>query len=296
MTRTTDVLLTALAPAIWGSTYLVTTELLPTGAPLTVAMLRALPAGLLLLLIVREFPRGLWLGKDLVLGALNFSLFWWLLFEAAYRLPGGVAATAGAVQPLIVLLLARGLLGTPLRGLAVLAALAGLVGVAILVPTPDAALDPWGVAARLAGAVSMGFGTVLSRKWQAPVSALTFTAWQLVAGGLLLVPAALALEPALPTLTWLNLAGFAYLTLIGAAATYVLWFRGIARLDPNTVAPLGLLSPVVAVVLGFTILGQALTIGQGIGITVVLLSVWFAQWLQRDAATSVPDATAGRPA
>ena len=47
MARNTDVLLTAIAPAIWGSTYLVTTELLPQGYPLTVAMLRALPAGLL---------------------------------------------------------------------------------------------------------------------------------------------------------------------------------------------------------------------------------------------------------
>ena len=52
MTRTGDILLTATAPAIWGSTYIVTTELLPPGYPLWVAMLRALPAGLLLLLIV----------------------------------------------------------------------------------------------------------------------------------------------------------------------------------------------------------------------------------------------------
>ncbi len=139
-------------------------------------------------------------------------------------------------------------------------------------------------------------GTVLSRRWQAPVSPLTFTAWQLVAGGMLLVPAALVLEPALPIPTWPQLAGFAYLTLIGAAATYVLWFRGIARLDPNTVAPLGLLSPVVAAVLGFAILGQALTIGQGIGIAVVLLSVWFAQWVQRDASAPVLVASAGKPA
>ena len=60
MTRNTDLFLTALAPAIWGSTYLVTTELLPAGYPLTVAMLRALPAGLLLLLVVRQLPKGLW--------------------------------------------------------------------------------------------------------------------------------------------------------------------------------------------------------------------------------------------
>ena len=101
MTRTGDILLTATAPAIWGSTYIVTTELLPPGYPLTVAMLRALPAGLLLLLIVRQLPQGIWWPRTFLLGALNFSFFWAMLFVSAYRLPGGVAATVGAIQPLI---------------------------------------------------------------------------------------------------------------------------------------------------------------------------------------------------
>ncbi|EER0445176.1 hypothetical protein RPG26_005062, partial [Escherichia coli] len=42
-----DLLFTAIAPAIWGSTYIVTTQYLPNFSPMTVAMLRALPAGLL---------------------------------------------------------------------------------------------------------------------------------------------------------------------------------------------------------------------------------------------------------
>ena len=107
MNRTTDLLLTALAPAIWGSSYIVATELLPHGYPLTVSLLRALPAGLILLLVVRQLPQSGWWGKVLILGALNFAIFWSMLFLAAYRLPGGVAATLGAVQPLFVLFLAR---------------------------------------------------------------------------------------------------------------------------------------------------------------------------------------------
>ncbi len=82
MPRNVDLLLTAIAPAIWGSTYLVTTELLPQGYPWTVAMLRALPAGLLLLVIVRQLPKGIWWSRVLILGALNFTIFWWLLFVA----------------------------------------------------------------------------------------------------------------------------------------------------------------------------------------------------------------------
>src|SRR5690606_15029523 len=107
MTRGADVLATALAPAIWGSTYIVTTEFLPQGYPLTVAMLRALPAGLLLLLLARRLPQGSCRLLSLALCALNFALFWAMLFVTAYRLPGGVAAGVGSIQTLIVIGLAR---------------------------------------------------------------------------------------------------------------------------------------------------------------------------------------------
>ncbi|GAA4125665.1 EamA family transporter [Aminobacter aganoensis] len=292
MSRNTDLLLTAIAPAIWGSTYIVTTEFLPAGYPLTVALLRALPAGLLLLLLVRQLPQGIWWARVLVLGALNFSVFWWLLFVAAYRLPGGVAATVGAIQPLIVILLARALLGSPIRPLAIVAALAGMAGVALLILTPNAALDPIGIAAGLAGAVSMAAGTVLSRRWQPPVSPLTFTAWQLTAGGLLLLPVALLQEPSLPSLTMSNLLGLAWLGLIGAALTYILWFRGIAKLEPSVVSPLGFLSPMTAVILGWSVLGQSLSAAQILGMVVVLGSVWLSQRSQQAKPAPAKLATA----
>ncbi|MFD4837191.1 EamA family transporter [Achromobacter sp. NPDC058515] len=290
MSRNTDLLLTALAPAIWGSTYVVTTLMLPPDYPLTVAMLRALPAGILLLLAVRQLPQGIWWLRALVLGALNFSVFWALLFVAAYRLPGGVAATLGAIQPLVVIGLARALLGSPVRSLSVVAAVAGLAGVALLVLGPKAALDPVGIAAGLASAVSMALGTVLSRRWQPPVSALTFTSWQLTAGGILLAPAALLAEPSLPPLTPLNVLGLAYLGLIGAALTYVLWFRGVARLEPAVVSSLGFLSPISAVLLGWGLLGQSLSAAQLAGMAIVVGSVWLSQRAQRQPWKQVASA------
>jgi len=287
MSRNTDLLLTALAPTIWGSTYVVTTLMLPPGYPLTVAMLRALPAGILLMLWVRALPHGIWWLRVFILGALNFSVFWALLFVAAYRLPGGVAATLGAIQPLVVIVLARLLLGAPVRGLSVVAALTGLAGVALLVLTPKAALDPVGVAAGLGSAASMALGTVLSRRWQPPVSALTFTSWQLTAGGILLVPAALLAEAPLPTFTLVNVMGLAWLGLIGAALTYVLWFRGVARLEPAAVSSLGFLSPLSATVLGWAILGQSLSPLQLAGMGVVVGSVWLSQRAQRQTVPAV---------
>ena len=275
-------LTTALAPIIWGSSYLVTTEYLPQGYPLTLAMLRALPVGLLLLILCRQLPGANWWLKILVLGALNFAIFWWLLFVSAYRLPGGVAATIGAIQPLLVIFLARGFLGAPIRSYSIAAAIVGMLGVALLLLTADATLDKIGLLAGLAGAVSMGCGTVLSKKWLSEnqgqaVTPLTFTAWQLVAGGILLLPAALILEPALPALSGENIIGFVYLGLIGAGFTYLLWFRGLARLSPNAIAPLGFLSPVTAVFLGWVVLEQSLSPLQIGGAAIVFFSVWLSQ-------------------
>lgn len=264
MKRSGVLCLTALAPAVWGSTYLVTTEMLPAGYPMTVAMLRALPAGLLLMLFIRQLPKGIWWGRIFVLGALNFAVFWWLLFVSAYRLPGGVAATVGAIQPL-----------------AVLGALCGIGGVALLLLTPQAKLDTIGIIAGLAGAFSMAAGTVLSRRWQPDVSPLTFTTWQLTAGGLLLLPVSLLLEPALPPLTLLNISGLLYLGLIGAALTYLFWFRGLAILGPNSVASLGFLSPLTAVLLGWFVLDQQLSLLQCAGVIVVIGSVWLSQVANR---------------
>ncbi|MDD9339955.1 MAG: EamA family transporter [Providencia heimbachae] len=284
MNRYAILLLTALAPIVWGSTYLITTEMLPKGLPLTLAALRALPAGLFLLIFLRQLPQGIWWVRVIILGILNFSLFWWLLFIAAYRLPGGVAATVGAVQPLVVLFLSRWLLNSQLSMLSIFASFAGIMGVAILLLTPNAALDIVGIIAGLAGALSMAAGTVLSRRWQPPVTALTFTSWQLTAGGAVLLPFALLFEPALPSLTAINLVGLAYLTIIGGALTYALWFRGLALLGPSSVASLGFLSPVSAVILGWMWLGQQLTILQFIGMVVILVSVWLSQQSEKKLA------------
>lgn len=286
MRRAADLALTAVAPAVWGTTYLVTTEWLPEGYPLTVAALRALPAGLLLLLVIRKFPAKDWIGRVFVLGTLNFTIFWGLLFVAAYRLPGGAAATIGALQPLIVLAFARGLLGQALRPMAVAAALAGAAGVALMLAGPDTAYDPLGAAAAAAATVSMSAGTVLSRKWQPDVPILAFTAWQLTAGGLVLTVLALLVEPPLPDLTLPHIAGFLWLGLIGAALTYGLWLRGIARLEPQTVSLLGMLSPVVAVALGWQFLGQALGPVQVLGAVAVLASIWVGQRASRPVAGS----------
>jgi len=275
--RLSDILLTALAPMAWGTTYVVATELLPPNHPLLVASLRSLPIGLLLIAWVRQLPEGIWWWRILLLGSLNIGIFQALLFVAAYRLPGGVAATAGAIQPLLVVLFSWIILHEKPSKLSIVAAIAGFVGVGLLVLGPAARLDGVGIAAAIAGAVTMGLGTVLVKRWKRPVSLLVFTAWQLAVGGFVLLPIALVVEGPITHVSTTNLWGFAYLGLIGTGLAYALWFRGIDKLKTSAVASLGLMSPLVATLIGFVLLGQTFTPIQLIGIAIVLVSVLIGQ-------------------
>ncbi|CAN5427316.1 hypothetical protein BH24ACT9_BH24ACT9_10000 [soil metagenome] len=114
---------------------------------------------------------------------------------------------------------------------------------------------------------------------------LATTAWQLVAGGLLLVPVALLVEGPLPaTLSTSNLVGYGYLTIVGAALAYPLFFMGLRALSATSVTLLGLLSPVVATALGWLVLDQELTAAQALGGLVVLAAIVAAQtWAPRIA-------------
>ncbi|WP_167137449.1 EamA family transporter [Diaminobutyricimonas sp. TR449] len=272
-------LLTGVAPALWGTTYLATTELLPADRPLLAATVRALPAGLLLLALARQLPTGSWWWKAPVLGALNIGVFFLLLFISAYRLPGGVAATVGSLQPIIVLILSALVLQEKIRLHTAITGLAGVTGVGLLVLQSEALLDPVGVLAGLGGAASMAAGLVLVKRWGRPVPLSAFTAWQLTTGGLMLLPALLLLEGLPTTISATNLVGFGYLALVNSVLGYSIWFWGLGRLTATSAAFLGLLSPIVATLLGWWILGQALAPLQLLGLGMALTSVIVAQLL-----------------
>jgi probable blue pigment (indigoidine) exporter len=265
--------LAAIGPMTWGTTYVVTTEFLPTDRPLLAGLLRALPAGLLLLAIGRELPHGRWIARAFVLGALNIGLFFALLFLAAERLPGGLAATVGAMQPLLVGTLAWPLLREAPGVVRSVAAVVGAAGVALLVLRSDVTLDTLGLLAALCATLCMAFGTLLTKRWGRPAGLLSFTAWQLLAGSLVLLPAMLVLEGVPSTLSGENVAGFAYLTLVGTALAYVLWFWGLGRMPAAAASLLPLLSPVVALVVGVTVSHESLTAPQVAGALLVLGAV-----------------------
>ncbi|MCS5493605.1 DMT family transporter [Curtobacterium flaccumfaciens] len=262
----------AVAPIVWGTTYVVTTQLLPAAHPMTASVLRALPAGLLLLAMRPGIPPRGWRLRTAVLGMLNIGCFFPLLFIAAYRLPGGLASVVGALQPLIIIALTLVLRwGRP--SLAhLLWGIVALLGVSLVSVTGGASFDLLGFGASVLGTVSMASGILLTRRWGTPPNThpLNSTAWQLIVGGAAIIPLIPVFDRGPWDPTTGGLVGYAWLTFVGGALAYSLWFRGARTLAPTGIALLGVLSPVTAAVLGWVVLGQALTPVQIIGFVVAL--------------------------
>ncbi len=272
-------LFTALVPAVWGTTYIVTTQMLPAGHPLFASLARALPAGLIALAITRTFPRGSWWWKSAVLGILNIGAFFPLLFVSAYLLPGGVAATLGATQPLVVAFLALLILREKLSAWRVSWGIVGVIGVGLIVLRSTATLDSVGLLAGLAGTASMGLGVVLTKRWGMPqgTTPLTLAGWMLTAGGFFLLPLTLVFEGIPQSIDGTALLGYAWLGLVGGLLTYMLWFWGISRIPVSSVAVLGLISPLVAAILGAVVLGQMLGPVQLLGFGFALAAIVASQ-------------------
>lgn len=275
MNRVPLLLLTALAPLSWGTTYLVTTELLPAGHPLFAGLLRALPAGLVAVAIGRTLPRGGWWLRSLALGTLNIGAFFPLLFLSAERLPGGVAAAVAGVQPLIILGLSALLLRDRLRSVTAAAAIVGAGGVALVVLGPTAQLDALGILAALGGVTATALGMILTKRWGRPagVGAVAYAGWQLTAGGLVLLPLTMMLEGTPATIDGGAVLGYVWLGSVGGLLAYILWFRGIQQLPVIAPGLLALLSPVVATMLGTLLVGERFTTLQVLGIVLVLVAL-----------------------
>lgn len=262
--------LTAFAPAAWGTTYLVTERLLPPDRPLLSATLRALPTGLVLLAATRRLPSHDWWWRAVLLGLCNIGLFFPLLFLAAYRLPGGLASTLQATSPLAVMALAALVIGERAGTRRILAAGVGLVGVTLLVLRSPGHLDPLGLVAAFGSVIVSALGFVLVKRWTPPVDMLTLVSWQLVVGGLALLPVAWLVEGPPPHLGAQAVSGYLWLMVAGTGLAYWCWFTGLRAMPAGAVALIGLINPVVGTGLGVVVAGEAFGWPQALGMLLVL--------------------------
>ncbi|WP_405850869.1 EamA family transporter [Streptomyces niveus] len=270
-------LVTAVAPIAWGTTYFVTQHYLPADHPLYGAVFRALPAGLVLLALRRRRPHGALWWKALVLGTLNMGAFFALVYMAAQLLPTSIASTVMATAPVVMMLLAWPLLAERPQVLPAAGAVVGIAGVCVMLLTNATGIDPLGVLASVAAMTMSSIGFILTKKWCPDVDVFALTSWQLIAGGVVLLPVAVAVEGAPPALDGGAVLGFVYISGVATALAFSAWFAGLRHLSAGTVGLVGLLNPVTGVLLGTLVAGDTLTARQGAGLVLVFLGVVLGQ-------------------
>lgn len=279
------ILIAAIAPIAWGSSYYVTREFLPADAPLWGAVLRALPAGLVLLALRPARPRGHWWWRAAVLGSLNMGVFFALVYLAAQLLPTSVASTIMALAPIMMMGFAWLVIGEHPRLLALIGGGVGVLGVVIMLAGEGGGgLQLGGVVASVGAMTMSSLGYVLAKRWSAGVDVVSLTSWQLLAGGLVLVPIALIVDGPPPELAGTELLAFAYLSLFATALAFVAWFSALRHLPASAVGLVGLLNPVTGVLLGTLVAGEVLTPRHAIGIALVLAGVLLGQPVWRSHA------------
>ena len=271
---------------IWGSTYLFIAIAVETIPPLAAVSTRFIAAGLILAAIVlhrggtmRVTPREL--ASCVLIGCLLPGANA-VLFFAEQTVPIGLASLLIASVPLFVVVL-RLWSGERLRPRTLPAVFVGFAGVAVLL-RPSGGATIGGVLLCLLSALMWSVGTVAVPRLRMPGDAFAATAWEMLAGGLVMLPWGIAdahgMSPSLGSiLSWF------YLVTIGSVVGYTAYTWLLAHAPLGTVSTYAYVNPVVAIFLGVVFRGEELTTQILIGAAIVVASVAVVVRQEPPAAT-----------
>jgi drug/metabolite transporter (DMT)-like permease len=256
---------------VWGSTYLGIRIAVGSIPPFAMAGVRFAIAGVVLLAVVSVVRRGSmsWPSRRewrdcFIVGALLLGGGMGAVAWAEQTVPSGITALLIAMMPVWVAIFGRVLLGERLPRAAVVGVGAGIVGVAILVGpslTVDRSLDPAGIAALILSPISWSLGSLFSaNRARLPKDPFLTTGMQMIGGSLVLVVASIAsgelraLRP--ETITADSLVALAYLTVVGSLVAFTAYAWVLRQAPLPLIATYAFVNPVVAVFLGWLILGE----------------------------------------
>ena len=271
---------------VWGSTFLAIRVGVREVPPFLLAAMRFLVAGLVLYgwMIARgeRSPSGRQWASASLLAVLIFVVDYGLLFWAEQRVPSGLAAVLMATIPVFMALSEIVFLQTQRLTIRLaLALLIGICGVGVLMSRSlnlgGAPVDTAGAVAIIIGAISWSIGSVLTRKLPLPASKVMSSGAQMLAGGVLLALASAALgelrsfHPSTVSRgAWLSLV---YLIVAGSIIGFTAYLWLIHHESPTKVGTYAYVNPVVAVLIGYFLGGEALGLRTILGTLCVLISV-----------------------
>lgn len=255
---------------IWGSTWAFIKLGLRDLPPITFAAARFIVAVGLLLLIAyfrgARIPRTREEWRLLATtGVLAFTVNYGLIFWGEKYISSGLAALLQATIPLFGLLIAhKHLPGEPLTLKRLGGVMTGLVGVGVIFSDQLSVGDVWsicGSAAIIVGAFAAAYSNVLVKARAAEFDISVLVAGQMLCGLVPLLVLGFVKEGNPLGLRWTPAAvvSVLYLALVGSVAAFLLYYWLVRNMDVTNTQLIALVTPVVAVLIGVTFLGEALT-------------------------------------
>jgi drug/metabolite transporter (DMT)-like permease len=271
---------------VWGSTFLAIRVGVREIPPLILAAMRFFTAGAVLYTWIRargeRSPTAREWRSASLLGLVIFLFDYGLLFWAEQRVPSGIAAVMLATIPAFMAFSEIIFLRTQrLTVRLVLALLIGIGGIMVLLAHSlnlgSAPIDKFGALALIFASISWSVASVISRKLELPDSKVMSAGTQMLAGGIFLALAAGALgefhnfhPSAVSREVWLSLL---YLIVAGSIIGYTAYVWLIHHESPTKVATYAYVNPIVAVLVGYFLGGEALSARTVVGTLFVLISV-----------------------
>jgi drug/metabolite transporter (DMT)-like permease len=271
---------------VWGSTFLAIRVGVQEVPPLLLAAMRFLIAGLVLYgwMIARgeRSPTGRQWTSASLLAIVIFVCDYGLLFWAEQRVPSGVAAVMLATIPVFMALSEIVFLHTQrLTMRLAVALLIGIGGVAVLMSRSlnlgGSPIDRLGALALIVASISWSVASSLTRKLHLPPSKVMSSGAQMLAGGVFLTLAAAAFGEfrnfhplTVSRAAWFSLV---YLIVAGSIIGFTAYVWLIHHQSPTKVGTYAYVNPVVAVLVGYFLGGEALALRTILGTIFVLISV-----------------------
>ena len=271
---------------VWGSTFLAIRIGVREVPPFLLAAIRFLVAGLILYgwMIARgeRSPTVRQWTSASLLAILIFVLDYGLVFWAEQRVPSGITAVIMATIPVFMALSEITILRTQRLTFRLALALAiGIGGVAVLMSRSlglgGAPVDRAGAVALIIAAMSWSVSSALTRKLPLPASKVMSSGAQMLAGGVLLALTAAALGEFRDFHPWTISRGvwlaLLYLIVAGSIVAFTAYVWLIHHESPTKVGTYAYVNPVVAVLVGYFLGGEALGLRTILATAFVLVSV-----------------------
>ncbi|MEC6882127.1 DMT family transporter [Photobacterium piscicola] len=276
-----------LAPLLWGTTYAVLSAFFSGWSPFVLSVWRALPAGILLLIIKPTLPKLSELPVIFIISFLNVTLFFSLLFIAALHLPSALVGVGMITLPVVGLAVMGIIHQVKPSIIQLLSASILIICSSYLFLTSKESINIESIIYLIGAMFVLILGSVLVKHVVTKINWWKLLTWKLIFGGIMLIPLAYwqyyysghsFIYPIPQTLyQW---GAILWLIISLGAISYGAYIYTIPKITTNELSFYGTLNPILAIILGATIMGEKFTMLQFFVIVIMVISNFLAQYYE----------------